>query len=196
MGSRVMISTWLRVRTPRLQAYLETYGGLADKFCLVRTTRARIIRLRNDHKGLMLKCEEGLHAFHASMRDASPETVARFRLQAAAPDPPQASSSGVHQAPFAKVDNVVTGSPAEEAGLKVGDLIRSFGAVDGRNHEKLSKVAELVGKSEGVRNVHPLKDGAVANEYSVAANHHRENHSYQIGQSAARGGSNSIKTPS
>lgn len=99
----------------------------------------------------MLKCEEGLHKFHASMRDASPETISQFRLQAAAPDPPHTSSAGIYQAPFAKVGTVVSGSPAEEAGLKVGDLIRSFGAVNGRNHEKLSKVAELVGKSEGVR---------------------------------------------
>lgn len=155
MGSLVMTLTWLRVRTPLLQAFLETYGGFADKFCLVRTTRTRIIRLRNDHKGLMQKCEEGLHAFHASMRDASPETISRFRRQAAPSGPPP-SSSGEYQVPFAKVGNVVSGSPAEESGLKAGDLIRTFGAVNGRNHEKLSKVAELVGRSEGVINHCPF----------------------------------------
>lgn len=174
MVSLVMISTWLKVRTPLLQVYLETYGGFADKSCLVRTTRARIIRLRNDHKGLMLKCEEGLHAFHASMRDATPETISRFRLQAATTDPPPTSNSGVYQVPFAKIGTVVSGSPAEEAGLKVGDLIRTFGAVNGRNHEKLSKVAELVGRSEGVKIAHILEDDALAKD-SVVANHYREN---------------------
>lgn len=102
----------------------------------------------------MLKCEERLHAFHASMRDASPETISQFRLQAAAPDPPDTSSSVAYQVPFAKVGTVVSASPAEEAGLKAGDLIRTFGSVNGSNHEKLSKIAELVGKSEGVKTVH------------------------------------------
>ena len=105
----------------------------------------------------MLKCEERLHAFHASMRDASPESIARFRLQTAAPDPPDTSSSMAYQVPFAKVDAVASASPAEEAGLKAGDLICTFGAVNGRNHEKLSKIAELVGKSEGVKTVHSPK---------------------------------------
>lgn len=168
MGSLAMISTWLRVRNPLLKAYLETYGGFADKFCLVRTTRARIIRLRNDHKGLMLKCEEGLHAFHASMRDASPETISRFRLETTAASPPHTSSSEVYQVPFAKVDTVVSGSPAEEAGLKAGDLIRSFGILNGRNHEKLGKIAELVGKSEGVKTAHFREEDALAKDFGCS----------------------------
>lgn len=129
------------------------------------------------------------------MRDASPETIARFRLQAAAPDPPHTSSSEGYQVPFAKVGTVVSGSPAEEAGLKIGDLIRDFGPVNGRNHEKLSKIAELVGKSEGVKAVHFPKDDLLAKD-SVAANHQRENYPKHIGQSAAWGSSNSANTPS
>lgn len=118
------------------------------------------------------------------MRDASPDTIARFQLQAAAPDVPDTSSSVAYQVPFAKVGTVVSASPAEEAGLKVGDLIRTFGAVNGRNHEKFSKIAELVGKSEGVKLFILLKDDALA-KYSVAANHHREDRPKLIGQSAA-----------
>ena len=52
--------------------------------------------------------------------------------------------------PFARVDSVVTASPADEAGLKVGDEIRNFGYVDKHNHDRLKKVAECVQGNEGV----------------------------------------------
>ena len=54
------------------------------------------------------------------------------------------------EAAFAKVNSVVAGSPADEAGLKAGDKLRSFGTVNWMNHEKLSKVAEVVQRNEGV----------------------------------------------
>jgi 26S proteasome non-ATPase regulatory subunit 9 len=56
----------------------------------------------------------------------------------------------VPEIPFAKVNSVVAHSPAEEAGLKAGDMIRRFGNVNWMNHEKLSKVAETVQRHEGV----------------------------------------------
>lgn len=52
--------------------------------------------------------------------------------------------------PFAKVNGVVSGSPAEEAGLKAGDKIRRFEDVNWMNHEKLSKVAQVVQRHQGV----------------------------------------------
>ncbi|KAL8704578.1 MAG: hypothetical protein Q9201_002270 [Fulgogasparrea decipioides] len=111
----------------------------------IRTTRARIIRLRNDYKGLMSKIEDGLHSHHAQARN----------LPAAQPTPTTAASSPgtgatTLEAPFAKVNSVVAGSPAEDAGLRAGDKIRRFGQVDWINHEKLSKVAETVQRNEGV----------------------------------------------
>ncbi|KAL9596414.1 MAG: hypothetical protein Q9179_004626 [Wetmoreana sp. 5 TL-2023] len=110
----------------------------------IRTTRARIIRLRNDYKGLMSKIEDGLHSHHAQARN----------LPAAQPTPTTAASSPgtgatTLEAPFAKVNSVVAGSPAEDAGLRAGDKIRRFGQVDWINHEKLSKVAETVQRNEG-----------------------------------------------
>ena len=132
------------------------------------------------------------------MRDADPDTISRFRLQAANSSPPQTWSAGVYQVPFAKVGNVVSGSPAEEAGLKAGDLIRSFGAVNGRNHEKLSKIAELVGKSEGVKIAHFLEDAVLAKDW-VVANYYHNNRAQTIGRPAARaarGASTSAETPS
>jgi len=44
----------------------------------------------------------------------------------------------------------VAGSPAEDAGLRVGDRVRRFGDVNWINHDKLSKVAETVQRNEGV----------------------------------------------
>jgi len=114
---------------------------------IVRTVRARIIRLRNDFKALMSKIEIGLHEIHAAHQASSP------------PPPPtsiQTSSStnvpdqGLVDTPFAKVNSVVAGSPADDAGLKAGDRIRRFGNVNWINHEKLSKVAEVVQRNQGV----------------------------------------------
>jgi len=52
--------------------------------------------------------------------------------------------------PFAKVNSVVAGSPAETAGLKAGDQIRSFGYVNNTNHDGLKRVGECVQGNEGV----------------------------------------------
>ncbi|KAL8843792.1 MAG: hypothetical protein Q9176_001754 [Flavoplaca citrina] len=108
----------------------------------VRMTRARIIRLRNDYKSLMSRIEDGLHNHHAQARSLS------TWQPASAPHAPTTSASSL-EAPFAKVNSVVAGSPAEAAGLEAGDKIRRFGDVDWINHEKLSKVAETVQRNEG-----------------------------------------------
>lgn len=52
--------------------------------------------------------------------------------------------------PFAKVNSVVDGSPAADAGLQAGDQIRTFGYVDHANHDGLKKVGECVAGNEGV----------------------------------------------
>ncbi|GFF23977.1 hypothetical protein IFM53868_01959 [Aspergillus udagawae] len=119
----------------------------------IRTTRARIIHLRTDHKEVMKHLEKGLHEHFASLQ----------RAQAAVPAG-GANGTAVHRSnlgenslsdaemigtPFAKVNSVVPGSPADQAGLKAGDTIRSFGNVNWINHERLSKVAQTVQQNEG-----------------------------------------------
>lgn len=54
------------------------------------------------------------------------------------------------QPPFAKVNTVAAGGPAEAAGLKAGDEIRNFGYVNISNHDGLKRVAECVQGNEGV----------------------------------------------
>ena len=53
--------------------------------------------------------------------------------------------------PFARVNSVVPGSPADSAGLKAGDEIRNLGYVNSENHDGLRRVGECVQGNEGVR---------------------------------------------
>lgn len=54
------------------------------------------------------------------------------------------------EVPFARVDSVFAGGPADAAGLKAGDEIRNFGYVNKSNHDGLKKVGECVQGNEGV----------------------------------------------
>ncbi|GKT75201.1 26s proteasome non-atpase regulatory subunit 9 [Colletotrichum tofieldiae] len=113
----------------------------------VRTTRARIIHLRNDYKDLMAMIEKHLHEHFASLQeDDEPEAQtsgnAGLLMDHSTPRP--------LEEPFAKVNSVVPGSPAETAGLKPDDEIRGFGYVNRSNHDNLKKVADCVQGNEGV----------------------------------------------
>ena len=112
----------------------------------VRTTRSRIILLRNDYKDLMNAIEKHLHEHFATLQDHD--------------DAPSATTSGpgmlgdsipdTLDEPFARVNSVVPSSPADAAGLKAGDEIRNFGYVNRANHDNLKKVAECVQGNQGV----------------------------------------------
>ncbi|KAF4957596.1 hypothetical protein FSARC_11250 [Fusarium sarcochroum] len=112
----------------------------------IRTTRARIIRLRNDYTALMTRIEKFLHEHFASLdeNDAAPIASSSNSL----PPLPDSITTSLDP-PFAKVNTVAAGSPAETAGLKAGDEIRSFGYVNRANHDNLRKVAECVQGNEG-----------------------------------------------
>lgn len=115
-------------------------------YATVRTTRARIIRLRNDYKDIMTAIEKYLHQHFANVQDgdAAPNAVGdELRIL---PD----SQSEQLDEPFAKVNTVAAASPAQLAGLQAGDEIRNFGYVNRSNHDGLKKVAECVQGNEGV----------------------------------------------
>ncbi|KXH56496.1 26S proteasome non-ATPase regulatory subunit 9 [Colletotrichum salicis] len=114
---------------------------------IVRTTRARIIHLRNDYKDLMAMVEKQLHEHFASLQE---EEVPEVPLSGVSNTLADHSASRPLEEPFAKVNSVVPGSPAESAGLKPNDQIRVFGYVNGSNHDNLKKVAECVQGNEGL----------------------------------------------
>ena len=97
----------------------------------------------------MSKIESGLHAHHASIQ--STQTLAAQNSSQGPATGTSSTPAGPIETPFAKVNNVVAKSPAEDAGLRVGDRITRFGDVNWINHDKLSKVAETVQRNEGVR---------------------------------------------
>ncbi|UQC80680.1 GTP-binding nuclear protein GSP1/Ran [Colletotrichum lupini] len=108
----------------------------------VRTTRARIIHLRNDYKELMAMVEKQLHEHFASLQEEEkPEVPLSGGANNTLADH---SASQPLEEPFAKVNAVVPGSPAELAGLKPNDQIRIFGYVNSSNHDNLKKTKRPV----------------------------------------------------
>ncbi|KAL7945875.1 hypothetical protein V8C42DRAFT_321812 [Trichoderma barbatum] len=114
----------------------------------IRTTRSRIIRLRNDYKELMTVIEKFLHEHFANIQEGDEAPSAVADDSRILPD----SQAEQLDEPFAKVNTVAAGSPAQQAGLQAGDEIRNFGYVNRSNHDGLKKVAECVQGNEG-RNV-------------------------------------------
>ncbi|KAJ5344508.1 hypothetical protein N7452_002512 [Penicillium brevicompactum] len=150
------LSSVLQSHGVRMTSSLTTFDGFPRDdidIAQVRTIRVRMIHLRNDHKEVMQYLEKGVHAHFANLQntpDASPITNGTSHPPAAQALPDRsADSSTASGTPFAKVNSVVTGSPADQAGLKAGDAIRNFGGVNWLNHERLTKVAETVQQNEG-----------------------------------------------
>jgi 26S proteasome regulatory subunit N4 len=116
---------------------------------IVRTTRARIIRLKNDYKDLMSRIEKGLHEHYAKLQEQ--DSAAPSSVLAASSTPPATAALTDSSGPaFAKINSVAANSPADTAGLKVGDRVVAFGSANWMNHERLAKVAEIVNQNEGV----------------------------------------------
>ncbi|KAI5866618.1 hypothetical protein GGS23DRAFT_279659 [Durotheca rogersii] len=158
----------LQVKKESLEAELKALGGVLDSHGVnmatplitpdgfpradidvaqIRTTRARIIHLKNDYKDIMNTIEKHLHEHFASIQDteeAAPASTSTGRAENLLGD----SIPATLEEPFAKVNSVAAGSPAEVAGLKPGDEIQNFGYVNKANHDDLKKVAECVQGNE------------------------------------------------
>ena len=151
----------LEAELKALGAVLDSHGvdmqtGLIDNdgfpradidVAQVRVTRARIIALKNDWKELMNRIEKGLHDHHANLQASD-----AFKAAESMPQPqtaPAVRPPTVPETPFAKVNSVEPGSPANEAGLKAEDQIRKFGSAIWSNHERLRKVGEVVQQNLG-----------------------------------------------
>ena len=101
--------------------------------------------------------EKALHV-HFANQSGSEATITESGQQVSrrSTDDVQLSTNNVSELPqetrpFAKVNSIVSGSPADQAGLLPGDEVVKFGDINWLNHEKLSQVARLVHTHEGVR---------------------------------------------
>ncbi|XP_048041242.1 26S proteasome non-ATPase regulatory subunit 9 isoform X1 [Megalobrama amblycephala] len=106
----------------------------------VRTARHSISCLQNDHKAIMVEIEEALHRLHATARVRHEKDETKMEATEQSVSPPS---------PFALVDAVTQGSPAFQAGLRVGDEIMEFGSVNTQNFRNLRDIASVVQHSEG-----------------------------------------------
>ena len=133
--------------SPRVGWLVISTRGTWTLMGTVRTTRARIIHLRNDYKELMSVIEKHLHEHFANLEDDDePVALTTDGVSGLTDSVPETLDP-----PFARVNTVTPNSPAETAGLKPGDLIRNFGYVNLGNHNNLARVSECVMGNEGVR---------------------------------------------
>ncbi|KAK6522575.1 putative 26S proteasome regulatory subunit [Arthrobotrys megalospora] len=143
------LSAVLDTHGVNMQTPLTTFDGYPRDdidVAQIRTTRSRIIPLVNDMKALMVEIEKALHAHHAE-QTGSPIS----EDSSSTPAPPPAAvqpETPLIEAAFAVVDQVFPSSPAEQAGVRVGDKVKRFGSVGALNHEKLAKVATEVQQNE------------------------------------------------
>ena len=140
---------------------LESQGGVgmngslidSDKFprndidlYAVRTARQKVIRLRNDHKTLMLKIESKLHELHAESKE---KRTSQSDTQVVIDT--KRDIEMLREKVFARVSMVSHGSPADKAELKNGDLLLEFGSVNISNFNNVSDIGKVVQHSEGTR---------------------------------------------
>lgn len=115
--------------------------------------RAEIIRLRSDHKETMAHIEQRLFEHFSRIRPFQFSSPAAYTTVAAtvARAILLEDASLLAGPPFAKIESLVPGGPADQADLEVEDLITNWGGVNWLNHENLSKIQKVVHKNEGVR---------------------------------------------
>ena len=102
--------------------------------------------LTNDHKRVTSQIEQLMHELHAEARRApATDTAKRPRVtetHTSTALPLHTSSTAVPAVrPFALVDEVSSNSPAEEAGVAVGDQLIAFASITGQTPNTLPAVA-------------------------------------------------------
>lgn len=113
----------------------------------VRQSRQRVNCLRNDHIVVMKCIETKLHQIHAEARENfSQEKVSKISENSTEVG---FGTENLHDLVFAKIVLVSSNSPAQDAGLKNGDLIIAFGSVNKRNFTDISDIAGIVKHSQG-----------------------------------------------
>ncbi|CAL8135379.1 unnamed protein product [Orchesella dallaii] len=108
----------------------------------VRHARHKIICFQNDYKALTKRIDSSLAKYHQRLKDQGTSGTP-MAMEVDSP------TSEVVLSPIAKVNLVSEGSPAFHAGLKVDDVVLSFGSLDSTNFTELSQIGSLVQRSVG-----------------------------------------------
>ena len=108
----------------------------------VRTARHNINCLQNDHKTIMQRIENGLAEYHAQMANMDTSAQEVTPCQESVQEKEEFN-------PFAAVDLISRESPAEAAGLKLGDVLLKFGSITKKNFTGLNVIGEVVKHSVG-----------------------------------------------
>mmetsp|Transcript_2866 Transcript_2866/g.7867 ORF Transcript_2866/g.7867 Transcript_2866/m.7867 type:complete len:328 (-) Transcript_2866:1664-2647(-) len=117
-------------------------GGDRLRFENLSQNRAAV----NDTSGVASSIGSG----GGSIRNGSKATTdGSGSLLDASSDGRGAPDDAPHRQPFARVDGIAKESPAEDAGMHVGDLVTRFGPLDVKNHDRLRAVAKLVPEVAG-----------------------------------------------
>jgi len=117
----------------------EGYPRMDIDVAQVRHARHRIICLQNDHKAVMKEIEENLH--HVLAKNAETGDGPRENMDV--------DEITENLTPIARVDKVMSGSPAEFSGLMEGDKLVKFGSVTSENFRNLQDISTVVQHSVG-----------------------------------------------
>ena len=119
----------------------------------IRKNRNRLACLQTDHVNLMKDIEKGLFALHEGYikeeckDDGAPREERKLDTMSQSSSTKDAlSDQQTQKIPFAWISDVISGSPADQAGLKLGDAVYRFGDIDTHNHDNLKAIVELVKK--------------------------------------------------
>lgn len=113
----------------------------------VRRKRQRIAVINTDHKNLMKRIETLMHevfeekgSVEAARSPPSSTTTSLF---------PSSLEITMNTNPFAIIDEILSGSPAQRSGLKNGDKLLAFGPVTSRTVDALSAIPNIVRTNVG-----------------------------------------------
>jgi len=114
--------------------------------------------LENDLRELLKEIEEQLHVLHGADESSSDATNGHenghgsMSIDEEPIETGNAEQPAPHRTsnvPFLKIDEIVPGSPASNAGLINGDLVVQFGSLCHSNFTQMQQVAEIVQNSVG-----------------------------------------------
>ncbi|RYG98538.1 hypothetical protein EON65_51320 [archaeon] len=118
----------------------------------VKRKRLRLSGINFEHKEMMKQIEALVHQMHSLESDsATPSQVEgainNNQAKQAGPGTVFTTAEVLLQRPIAKLDEILEGSPAAEAGIHDGDFLMKFGNITSVAADALPSIAKLVGVS-------------------------------------------------